>query len=273
MEEYTVSGCIVTHNNRKCVLKAVETFFQCTKGVPCHLYIVDNDSTDDTIELLHRHFPANRFPNLEILQEKQNRGFGGGHNHILHKLTSKYHAVINPDIFLKNDVLTEMAHYMDAHEEIGLLSPRICFPDGREQILGKRNPSLRYLVASRFKRDDPNNPLLREYAMLDEGSDHPFEIENASGCFMLLRTSLLQKTGGFDPRYFMYFEDADLTRTIRKYAKAICYPLVTVYHAWERGSAHNTKLFLIHVHSMISYFMKWFGRREAQKAKETRRYE
>lgn len=161
-----------------------------------------------------------------------------------------------------------MVHYMEEHEEIGLLSPRICFPDGREQILGRRNPSLRYLIASRFQRDDPENPTLREYAMLDEGTDHPFEIENASGCFMLLRTSLFEQIGGFDPRYFMYFEDADLTRTIRKYAKAVCYPLATVYHAWERGSAHNTKLFLIHVHSMLSYFTKWLGRREAYHEKK-----
>ena len=128
-------------------MKAVETFFQCTKGVPCHLYIVDNGSVDDTIDLLHRHFPAKEFPELEILQEKQNHGFGGGHNLVLPKLNSKYHAIINPDIFLKDDVLTEMAHYMDEHEDIGLLSPRICFPDGREQILGRRNPSLRYLIA------------------------------------------------------------------------------------------------------------------------------
>ena len=143
MEEYTVSGCIVTHNNRKCILKAVETFFQFTKGVRNHLYIVDNDSTDDTLALLHQHFPADRFPNLEILEEKQNHGFGGGHNLVLPRLSSKYHAIINPDIFLRDDVLTKMARYMDEHEEVGLLSPRICFPDGREQILGRRNPSLR----------------------------------------------------------------------------------------------------------------------------------
>ena len=268
MEEYTVSGCIVTHNNRKCVRKAVETFFQCTKGVTSRLFIVDNGSTDDTVALLRQHFPAERFPNLEIIEEGQNHGFGGGHNLVLPKLHSKYHAIINPDIFLKDDVLTEMVHYMEEHEEIGLLSPRICFPDGREQILGRRNPSLRYLIASRFQRDDPENPILREYAMLDEGTDQPFEIEIASGCFMLLRTSLFQQIGGFDPRYFMYFEDADLTRTIRKYAKAVCYPLATVYHAWERGSAHNTKLFLIHVHSMLSYFTKWLGRREAYHEKK-----
>ena len=113
MEEYTVSGCIVTHNNRKCVRKAVETFFQCTKGVTSRLFIVDNGSTDDTVALLRQHFPAERFPNLEIIEEEQNHGFGGGHNLILPKLHSKYHAIINPDIFLKDDVLTEMVHYME----------------------------------------------------------------------------------------------------------------------------------------------------------------
>ena len=85
---------------------------------------------------------------------------------------------------LKENVIKKMVDYMEKNQDIGLLSPRICFPDGRDQILGKRNPRLKYLVASRLRGDEPGK-LLREYAMLDCDLSKPIQIENATGCFML----------------------------------------------------------------------------------------
>ena len=106
---------------------------------------------------------------------------------------------------------------------------------------------------------DPS-PELREYAMLDEDLSVPCEIENATGCFMMFRTDLFKKIGGFDKRYFMYFEDCDITRTVRKYAKAVFYPEAVVYHVWGRESKKNFKLMLVQISSMLKYFIKWFNK-------------
>ena len=149
---------------------------------------------------------------------------------------------------------------MEEHPEIGLLSPKICFPDGRSQILGKRNPKIKYLIASRMRDEANPSPELREYAMLDEDLSVPCEIENATGCFMMFRTDLFKKIGGFDKRYFMYFEDCDITRTVRKYAKAVFYPEAVVYHVWGRESKKNFKLMLVQISSMFKYFIKWFNK-------------
>jgi GT2 family glycosyltransferase len=254
MKQYSVSGCIVTHNNIKTIKDTIESLLDMTQGVSFKLFIVDNLSTDGTVEEIRRNF-SNR--NIEIIETGTNNGFGSGHNTVLDMLDSKYHVIINPDILIKQDTVTIMTDYMDEHEDIGLLSPKICFPDGRDQILGKRNPKLKYLAASRIRNEGAPSALLREYAMLDTDLSKPVDIENATGCFMMIRTELFKKIGGFDKKFFMYFEDCDLTRTVRKTARTVYYPEAVVYHVWGRESKKNFKLTLIQIKSMLYYFWKW----------------
>ncbi len=250
-----VSACIVTYNNIKYIEKTVQTLLEFTKGVDFKLYIVDNGSTDGTIELLEQNFSSVK--NLEIIKTGKNIGFGAGHNKIIDIIDSDYHIVVNPDIVISQDVVSRMAEYMQENVDINLLSPKICFPDGRNQMLGKRNPKFKYLVASRLRDEQNPSSLLREYTMIDSDWSKPFDIENATGCFMFFRTSAFKEIGGFDERYFMYFEDCDITREIRKTSRAVFYPDAIVYHVWGRDSKRNFKLMIIHIKSMFSYFWKW----------------
>ena len=247
----TVTGGIVTFNNISTIAKALETIFAQTKGVDFKLYVLDNGSSDGTTEFIEQNYPE-----VTVIKSEKNVGFGAGHNVIIDMIDSKYHAVINPDIVLNENVIGKLTDYMDENPEIGLLSPRICFPDGRDQILGKRNPQLKYLVASRLRGDEPSK-LLRQYAMLDCDLSKPTHIENATGCFMFIRTEILKKIGGFDDGYFMYFEDADLARRINEVSECIYYPDAVVNHVWGRESKRNFKLMLVHINSMLRYFCKW----------------
>ena len=255
MTDCSVSGCIVTYNNMRTIEQTLSTLLACTRGVDFKLYIVDNASTDGTPQFIRETFGGD--PRVEVIERQTNDGFSVGHNFVLDRLTSEFHAVINPDVIIRDDVLEQMASYLRAHPDVGLLSPRIRFPDGRDQVLGKRNPTLRYLVASRLRGKGAPNRLLREYAMLDEDLSAPCDIENATGCFMLLRTDLFQKIGGFDTHYFLYFEDSDLTRTVRRTSRAVYYPHACVYHVWGRESKKNNRLRRIQIRSMFYYFRKW----------------
>ena len=246
-----VTGSIVTYNNISTIAKTLETLFGETKDIDFKLYVLDNGSSDGTPEFIEKNYP-----DVTVIRSGKNVGFGAGHNIIINQVKSKYHAVINPDIVLTQNVVKKMADYMDENPDIGLLSPRICFPDGRDQILGKRNPHLKYLVASRLRGDEPSK-LLREYAMLDCDLSKPTEIENATGCFMFIRTDILKSIGGFDDGFFMYFEDADLARRINEVSKCVYYPDAVVNHVWGRDSKRNFKLMLVHINSMLRYFRKW----------------
>ncbi len=246
-----VTGCIVTHNNMRSIKETLDTLFEYTTDVDFRLYVVDNLSTDGTPEFIRKNYPQ-----VCLIEPKTNNGFGAGHNMVLPMINSKYHFVINPDIVLKDNAIKNIVDFMEYNEDIGLVSPKICFPDGREQILGKRNPRLKYLIASRLRKDEPSD-LLKDYAMLNVDLTKITDIENASGCFMGFRTKLFKEIGGFDKRYFMYFEDADISRETKKRTRVVYYPDAVVYHVWGRDSKRNLKLMRIHILSMFKYFLKW----------------
>ena len=252
MENYTVSGCIVTHNNMSSIDDTLRSLFEYTKDVSFKLYVVDNLSTDGTPEFIRQNYPQ-----VELILPGTNNGFGSGHNEVLEQLTSKYHAIINPDIIINSDILKVMADKMDEDETAGMLSPRIRFPDGKPQILGKRMPKLKYLIASRLRRADEPSKLLREYAMLDKNQDEEFPVEVATGCFMFIRTELFKKIGGFDDRYFMYFEDFDLSCEVNRISKVLYFPKACVYHVWGRESKRSTRLKIVQIKSMLKFYMKW----------------
>ncbi|MBP3329636.1 MAG: glycosyltransferase family 2 protein [Clostridia bacterium] len=256
MEKYTVSGCIVTYNNMRTIKDTLDSILEYTKGVDFKLFVVDNLSTDGTPEFIRENYPQ-----VELIEPGTNKGFGSGHNEVLSKINSKYHAIINPDIVIDSDVIKAMADRMDEDSSIGMLSPKILFPDGRLQILGKRMPKLRYLIASRMRSGDEPSKLLAEYAMLDKDPDSEYRVEIATGCFMFIRTDIFKKIGGFDDSYFLYFEDFDLSCAVNKISKVIYYPGAIIYHVWGRESKKNFKLKLVQIKSMMKFYFKWMLRK------------
>lgn len=246
-----VSGAIVTYKCYEKSRDAVRTLLAYTKGVDFTLYVVDNASGDDTLQKLQAEFPA-----IHTIQLDDNKGFGHGHNAVLPLLDSAYHAVINPDITVDRDVLAELCGYLEQHGDIGLITPQIRYPDGRDQQLPKRDPSFlalvgRHLFKKRLK------PVVDHYQMLDEDLSKPIDIEFATGSFFVIRTDIYKQLGGFDERWFMYYEDMDITRRARAVKRAVYYPYTYVYHAWERASSRSLKYFLILVAGMFRYFGKW----------------
>ncbi len=251
MSDYTVSLSMVTYNSARWI----DSFFASLKtmgDVKYHLYVIDNNSTDETVRLVKKHLNAH----VTLIENKENLGFGKAHNLIIDGLTSKYHLIINPDITMSDNVAARMAQYMDGHADIGILTPKVKFPDGTLQVLPKKNPRFMYLVARRVSLSALQK-YRRAYEMLEKGADSAFDIEFCTGAFMFVRTALLKKAGGFDDRYFMYFEDADLTREIRQFARAEYNPAFEVFHEWERAGSKSLKFFLIQIHSMIKYMIKW----------------
>ena len=96
--------------------------------------------------------------------------------------------------------------------------------------------------------------------MRDVDLSKPTPIQFATGCFMGIRTRLFEQIGGFDQRYFLYFEDADLTREVNQISCAMYLPDVVVTHAWHRAHRRSLKALWRTCRSMCQYFCKWKGR-------------
>lgn len=244
----TVSACIVTYNSADKIGAAVSSLKEHTKGIDCKLYVFDNGSVDNTKDVVLKNDPDAVFT-----ENGENLGFGKANNLVIPLMDSKYHAIINPDIRLDSDVLTDICKYMDEHDDVVMATPKVLFPDGREQHLPKLRPRFIYLLARRtpfFKKKAV------EYTMEDRVITEPLEIDQCSGCFAVIKSEVFKELKGFDERFFMYMEDADLTLRAKKYGKVMFLPQFKVIHEWERSSSKSLKYLMIHISSMFKFLLK-----------------
>lgn len=251
MYELTIS--IVTYkNNIQELIQSVNSVLD--SNLNLKLIISDNSPTDSLRSL----FNDSR---IEYVFNKKNLGYGSGHNLAIQKSINdgvKYHLVLNPDIYFLSDVLITLLDYLEQNEDIGLIMPKIKYPDGQTQYLCKLLASPIDLFGRRFipfKRwiDVRNN----KYELRFTGYNQIMQVPSLSGCFMLLRTEVIEKVGGFDERFFMYCEDFDLCRRISNVSQTIYYPEVSVIHNYEKGSYKISKLLIYHINSAFKYFNKW----------------
>ena len=247
-----ITASIVSYHHRLNELKKV---IDCVLAEQVDkLYIVDNSSDDRLREL---EVTSDRIRYIHSI----NRGYGAGHNIAIQEaieLGSTYHVVVNPDIYFEKGVLKKLETYMDASSSVGLVMPRILYPDGELQYLCKLLPSPSDLLFRRFlpwkKYVEKKN---RNYELRFTDYNQEMEVPSLSGCFMFIRTSVLKQVRGFDERYFMYAEDLDLCRRIGEVSRTMYYPFVSVFHKYEKGSYKNRKLLKYHICSVVKYFNKW----------------
>ena len=97
----------------------------------------------------------------------------------------------------------------------------------------------------------------RWYEMADQNYEEVFEAPYLSGCCMLIRSEAFRRAGGFDERYFLYLEDADLTRSLARDGRCVHLPVASVVHGWGRGNYSNLGLMAVNLTSAWHYFRKW----------------
>jgi GT2 family glycosyltransferase len=204
-------------------------------------------------------------PRVECISNKENIGFGRAHNIALARSiasNSSYHLVMNPDIYFKKEAIEKICHFMNEseNENVGLLMPKVLYPDGSTQYLCKLLPRPSQLILRRFL---PFKKFLNErnyvYELRFTGYDKIMDVPYLSGCFMFLRTKILERVGLFDERFFLYFEDLDLCRRINRCSRTVYFPEAVIYHHYGKGSYKSIRLLRHHLTSAIKYFSKWGG--------------
>jgi len=248
-----ITGSIVLyHNKKKDILKVIESFLGYKGNV--NLILVDN-SSNDALSCL-----ANNDRIIYIFNN-YNLGFGKAHNIALDKaysLNSKYHIFLNPDIYFIPNIIDEIIKKIESDRSIGLISPKILYPNNETQFLCKLLPTPIDLIIRRFITiDSVRKKITNKYELRFFDYSKEIEPPTVSGCFMFIKTSIIRKVGGFDERFFMYLEDVDLSRRIAEVSKVLFYPEVTVIHEYEKGSYKNKILLYYHIKSAIQYFNKW----------------
>lgn len=249
-----ISASVVTYNNENEIRGVLDSLMNSSCIEDMDVYVVDNRSHDRTREIVKAEYPK-----VKLIESKTNAGYGGGHNQALRISQAEYHFVINPDILFEKELIEQVVGYMDDHPEVVLCIPAVHDMDGELKCPPKRDPKLRYLVARFLPKNSVADKWLREYRLEDKvlSAKEPFEIEICSGSFMAMRRSVAEDIGYFDERYFMYFEDFDISRSMRKKGKIMYLPQFKVIHEGKRAAHHSKTARKMLTDSMKKYFKKW----------------
>ncbi|MDQ1351495.1 MAG: hypothetical protein QG657_1798 [Acidobacteriota bacterium] len=253
---------IVTFNNEAFIRDALSSIEKSTlhQQNKCAVVVVDNSSTDKTREIISREFPR------ITLICSENRGFSAGHNkairHVLENVNGKpdYHLIMNPDVYFGEEALEKLVDFMEANKDVGLVMPKILYPDHGVQYLCKLLPTPFDLLGRRFMPGFLKalfKQRFEEYEFRNRNYDELMEVPHLSGCFMMVRARVFEKVELFDERFFIYLEDVDLSRRIHAEFKTIYYPEVHVFHHYHKGSYKRLKHLKYHVRSAVKYFNKW----------------
>ena len=247
----TVSACIVLYHADNDVFRAVQSVMDSELSVD--LFIADNSPECDTASRIQ-----SQWPDTIVLPQEGNIGFGRANNAVLPHLTSRYHLLVNPDVSFPPDLIGRMVSWMDQHPEAAVLTPRVFFPDGTEQFLPKKQPTIRYLLGGKLERfGEPFRSYRKEYTLNGANITLPTPVGFATGCFLMIRTALFQELGGFDDRFFLYQEDSDLSRRVMEKGQIIYHPDMQITHAWHRENTKTLKGTLRQVQSIVKFFRKW----------------
>ncbi len=189
------------------------------------LFLIDNESTarhSAYSSLLQPPLASAHTYATQLVAGHGNIGYGAAHNLALVRSNADYHLVLNPDVTLDAECLAHALDYLQSHPQTGLLSPVAYAPDGAPLYLAKRYPSLLILALRGFAPRWLQMWLQKKMARY-EMRDIPFDqtvsdLSIVSGAFMLMRRNVWERTGGFDPAFFLYFEDFDLSYRISRFS-------------------------------------------------------
>lgn len=255
-----ISIGIVSYNSVHKVKKLIKSLnvFQKTKELKINLFLIENGKDKNlSIATLLSDETKPQFVDIKIIDNNENLGFGGGHNKIASNVGTDIYYIVNPDIeFVDANVFAVIEEEFKNNERLNFLSPGIQNPQGNLQLYNKFDPTVWDMVV-RFTPGNWFKKRKNAYVKKEYGYMHSQTIEFASGAFLAVKLSSFKQVGGFDDRYFLYFEDADLSRALRLSGEGLYMPEIRVQHDWERASRKNLKYLIILVESMIKYFGKW----------------
>ena len=198
-----------------------------------------------------------------FLFNRDNPGYGRAVNRLVVRLGAlpPYIGVLNTDLSWPPGAFKQLLSWLQQHPQVSLAVPQVLDEAGIPQQLCKQHPTVLGLFSRRFLPPGLKPQWLKRYdrwyVMADQNYQEVFEAPYLSGCCMLIRSDAFRSAGGFDERYFLYLEDADLTRSLARNGRCVHLPVAGVVHGWGRGNYRKLGLMLVNLVSAWHYFRKW----------------
>lgn len=249
--KYYTTASIVLYNSNPSDIENIIKSFESNYSL---VFLIDNSPNDKLKNL-------GTLENVKYIHNPTNPGFGSAHNLAIInaiEIGSLFHFIVNPDVFFDSSVVRTLIAEMEQDSSIGMIMPKILNLDGTIQNLPKLLPSPFSILFRKIKRPKGfYERFIDRYELRSVSEDKVYNSPILSGCFTLLNLKVITEIGMFDDKYFMYFEDWDLSRRVHKCYKTLYYPKVSVYHSYNSGANKSLKLFFVFLKSAAYYFQKW----------------
>ena len=241
-----LSIVIVNYNVKEFLTQCLDSIFKSQTQYNFEVIVVDNSSRDSGRDEI-----CSTFEDISWIDNSENVGFGRANNQGFSRAKGVYTLILNPDTVLQEDTLEKCISYLLAHPEVGGLG--IKGLDGSGQFLPESKRALPTPLVALWKITGlsaifPKSSVFARYHLGHLSPEENHEVDILVGCFMMVPTQLLLSVGGFDPQYFMYGEDIDLSYELQKTGhKNIYFSDSQIIHykgeSTKRGSLNYVRMF------------------------------
>jgi GT2 family glycosyltransferase len=252
-----ISVIIVSYNTRSMTLDCLRTLYSQLATLTAEVFVVDNASRDGSADAV-----AEAFPEIRVIRNPSNAGFGAANNLALQMAAGRYILLLNSDAFPHDGCVAALVRYLDDHPAVGLVGPRLVNPDGSLQRSCWRFPSpLRSWLDSFWLTSLlSGHPAFDDYRRWPHDSER--EVDFVIGACLLVRREAYEQVGGFDERFFMYQEETDWQLRLKKAGWRVMFtPSGTVTHlGGASGKDEAVKINAVFFESLDRYSLKHFGK-------------
>lgn len=254
-----LSIIVVNYNVRYFLHLCLESLQAATQSFDSEIIVVDNASADGSVDMVR-----SNFPHVRVISNSANVGFGRACNQALEVTNGRFVLFVNPDSLLGESLLTKALAVFEEDDKIGAVG--VCLLDGNGEILRESKRSIPTLWSAFTKFSGlsdifPRTALFNGYYAPELDYNDAGDIDVLPGAFMLIRKRILDEIGGFDPRFFMYAEDVDLSYRIIRAGYRIRYvgSLHVIHFKGESTQKSEQTYTSTFFHSMRLFIQKYKG--------------
>jgi GT2 family glycosyltransferase len=256
-----ISISIVSYNTRDLLRACLLSLEARRDEVELEIIVIDNDSTDGSAEMVKAEFPK-----VLLIEAGENLGYGRANNLGLKDANGRHFFVLNSDTEVQPRALRALVDFLDERPKAGAVTAQLILPDGSIQPSCATDPNLMKVFWEQTYLDRlfPNNKITGGYTMTHWNYDDVREVEQVAGAAVVIRREAWEQIGGFDPAFFMYFEDTDLCIRLRKAGWSIWFlPDARVHHKVGASSDKDWQLRARMVSSLNWSRYYYFSKRES----------
>ena len=256
-----LSIIIVNWNTCDLLQQCLSSLFERTHQATYEVFVVDNGSSDGSIDMVSQHFPT-----VLLIQNQENFGFAKANNQALRLFSGRYALLLNSDTVITDHALTDMVAFMDTHPSAGIAGTRLLNPDGSRQYSCDDFPRKPLIMVRDKLRDTlfPGNQANWEHREERRDFNSNFAIDYVIGAVLLIRRETLNQIGLLDEQFFMYTEDIDWCyRAALTGWQTYYLGTISIYHH-NRGSSEKTltlssNLEKLRNDSLQKFYQKHYG--------------